>query len=135
MIFKLHPVEYDIWKEVFPQLRKSRVKVICDDKYSLYHCLAKSDIIIGINSTALFEAALFDVKIIIYKDSDYQISSFLYENRIADLIQNYDELMEKVKESSPIKCNRFDKVFARNSIDNFDSEISKIIAYHSSVKI
>ncbi len=127
IIFKLHPHEYKIWKERFPLLRRSKVKVIGDDKFSLYYCLAKADIVLGVNTTALFEAVMFNVKILIYQDSDYQISKFLYENGIAELISNYEQLQEAVTSKTEISGGLYDKVFTRNSIDNFNREIRKII--------
>ncbi len=127
IVFKLHPHEYKIWKERFPLLRRSRVKVISNDKYSLYYCLAKSDIVLGINSTALYEAVMFDVAILIYKDSDYQISRFLYENGIAELISSYEQLKDTITASNVVSSGSYEKVFTKNSIDNFNREIKKII--------
>ncbi|MEC2159780.1 hypothetical protein [Virgibacillus halodenitrificans] len=73
--YKLHPGEFGRWKKEYPQLlqmsKLSNVEIIEDEK-NLYDLFTTSSIVIGVSSTAIFEAVAFKVQPIIVKLSSYE---------------------------------------------------------------
>lgn len=68
MVYKLHPGEYDRWRQYESLVRLSKydnVKVIDNNKIPLYRLLAESRFLIGLSSTVIFEALSFDCTILL----------------------------------------------------------------------
>ncbi len=65
--YKLHPGEYDRWKTDYPNLVKlselENVTIIDNNNTNLYTFLAESEFVIGVYSTAIYEALAFDCKV------------------------------------------------------------------------
>ncbi len=63
IIYKLHPLEYAIWKDDYPLLyqavKNGIIDIVDKDAPSLYQLLAEAKWQIGVNSTALFEGLAF----------------------------------------------------------------------------
>jgi hypothetical protein len=66
IIYKLHPGEYNRWKDEYRELRESDVTVIEGDQPSLYQLFAESRVQVGVGSTALFEGSTFDLETFVY---------------------------------------------------------------------
>ena len=92
IIFKLHPGEIP-FKERYSLLKSySNIEII--GNYNIYELIAKSSIIIGYNSTTLFEALKFpDKRIFILENNDVP-------NEIGYKFTNVDELIEAIKDNS-----------------------------------
>ena len=79
IIYKLHPGEFSVWEEKYPQLVNSRIKVISDNKTDLYQLFCQSDILIsGFNSTTIF-AGMY-----------YGLRTYVADYRLIDEIRNLE---------------------------------------------
>jgi len=68
IIHKLHPVEFEVWKQAYPVLLEA-IKLpnfqIVENEKHLYSILKVSSYAIGVNSTAIYESLLLDCKVIL----------------------------------------------------------------------
>ena len=92
IIFKLHPGEIP-FKERYDSLKSySNIEII--GNYNIYELIARANIIIGYNSTTLFEALKFPGKrIFIVENNDIP-------NGIGYKFSNVEELIETIKDNS-----------------------------------
>ena len=80
IIYKLHPGEFSVWEEKYPQLVNSQIKVISDNKTDLYQLFCESDILIsGFNSTTIFEGMY------------YGLQAYVSDYRLIDEIRNLEK--------------------------------------------
>lgn len=92
IIFKLHPGEIP-FKERYISLKScSNIEII--GNYNIYELIAKANIIIGYNSTTLFEALKFPEKRIFIIDNDD------VPDEIGHKFTNVEELIETIKDNS-----------------------------------
>jgi hypothetical protein len=62
IVYKLHPLEYPIWKDKYPWLADSDIEVIDRSDRSLYSLFAESEVIVGGFSTAIIEGLSFGLR-------------------------------------------------------------------------
>lgn len=125
IVFKLHPNEYAVWRNIYNDLSE-RVQVIADNERDVHYYLANSDIVIGINSTALFEASFYPVDIFILKEESCQNMDILLKAGGAELVEDEEDLLFKI-----INRGREHKIensfYERNAIENINREIETIL--------
>lgn len=126
ILFKLHPNEYTCWNEIYKNLSQC-VQVIDHNKYDIHYYLANSDIVVGINSTALFEATFYPVDIYILQEDSYQNMNLLIRSGAATLVCGSPALLSCIYENSAGKSSNNDNIFRKNSINNVNSEIERIL--------
>ena len=124
IIFKLHPSEYDGWREHYSDLCEYAISIVDRNEYDIYHYLGQTDYVVGISSTVLFEAIPFDANIIIIKEQDYTKCKIIYENKCALLIENEEELIDIIRTGVKINSKNVDDFyFESHSIDKMISVI------------
>jgi len=69
VIYKLHPGEFDRWVNEYPCLNKlnelDNISIIDNNNSNLYSYLAKSEFVVGVYSTAVYDALSFNCKVIL----------------------------------------------------------------------
>ncbi len=126
ILFKLHPNEYTCWKEIYKNLSQ-QIHVIDHNENDIHYYLANSDIVVGINSTALFEATFYPVGIYILQEDSYQNMNLLLKSGAATLVSDSTGLLSSIYENSEGKSSNNDIIFRKNSIKNINSEIKNIL--------
>ena len=126
VIYKLHPAEYETWREDMPCLVDTSVEVIDNRGVDLYELFARSDIQIGAYSTAMFEGMGFGLRTFIYNVGHYDIMLPLIEQGYAELVTSAEECVKLINEdkSGNIDGSMFWK---RNALENIRTEINAII--------
>lgn len=67
IVFKMHPSEYNGWKDRYKMLAASSIEVADPVSSDLYELFARASFIVGMGSTtALYEGMMFDVPVFIY---------------------------------------------------------------------
>lgn len=127
IVFKLHPLEFDSWRMVYQNL-PDYVRVIDNNEKDIHSYLANSDFVIGITSTALFEAAAYPADIFILEEESWQSMHILLQAGRATLVHNDDELYSCIMSSSEDKSEIKSCFWAENAIENINMEIEKIIS-------
>jgi hypothetical protein len=94
--YKLHPGEYDRWKTDYPYLQKINMlenfTIVDNNNTNLYSYMAKSEFVIGVYSTAIYEALSFKCKGIVINLPGVEYFNDLIKDKIVRLVNNKEEL-------------------------------------------
>ena len=115
IVYKLHPHEYDNWKNRYPWLANSRATVVDADQPHLYEIFAQSTVQVGVNSTALYEGLAFGLPTLLYDASDAKCSHDLIEVWEGSLVHNIDDIIAATKKMTKQLNNSVSNIFERNS--------------------
>ncbi len=127
IIYKLHPKEMRDWKTVVSsKLLNTSIEIVHSLDKSLYECLGEADWVVGMSSTALYEATAFDCKIAIVDHVFSAFSAPLYEQGKAILVKNVDELINQILSDSFIPNSKV-SFFENNSICKIENAVKCII--------
>ncbi len=126
IIYKLHPGEYSNWKEMYPELAKSKLKVVDHTGKNIHELFRESMIQIGVNSTAIYEGLSYGLKTMIFNAPGYEYMQYLIETEIAVKMSSVKDFFTSLRN---IQSKDFDDkiFFKRNSIKNITENIKKII--------
>lgn len=127
--YKLHPAEYNTWKETYPWLCDSTVEVLGENDISLYEMFAKSDIQVGVGSTAIYEGLGFGVETFIYEIIEKNVFYDLCDKGYAKRFQDVDSLlaeMENGREKKEETKSYEMEFWAKDSLNNMLREIKAI---------
>ena len=92
VVYKLHPGEYDRWREEYPWLVNTDFEVIDGSEPPLYQLFAESSVQVGVYSTAVYEGLAFDLETYVYDCSGSNVLDSLIEEGSAELISSAEEL-------------------------------------------
>jgi hypothetical protein len=104
IIFKMHPQEY-IQFEKNAELLKNNVSVVSTDEPELHELLATSKWVIGVYSTALYEALFFDCKVFVYELPGASYLNDLIESHAISKINKAEDFILKMN-STEINANK-----------------------------
>ncbi len=126
IIYKLHPGEYSNWKEIYPKLDKSTLKIVDHTGKNIHELFSESTIQIGVNSTAIYEGLSYGLKTMIFSAPGYEYMQYLIETENATKISSVKDFISSL---SKTKSKEFDAnlFFKRNSVKNISENIKKII--------
>ena len=142
IFYKLRPEEYQTWQEDYSLLEKisNSIYVIQDDDIDIYYYFKKCEFVIGTNSTALVEAIPFS-EVLVYKKGWYfELEDYISKKLMRDFESKQDFLSffnsniseKKRNNMSELKSDFSEKIFCKNSEEQINFEISKIIETHIS---
>lgn len=126
IVFKLHPEEYASWRTIYQNLPNS-IKIIDNNEKDIHFYLAQSDFVIGINSTALFEAAAYSCDIYILEEESCQSMNILLKAGRASLVHTEEELFSGIMSNADRKSGDKTSFYEEYAIENINVEIEKII--------
>lgn len=126
LVYKLHPGEYDRWRTSYPWLDDSDISVIDSSEPPLYELFANSCAQIGVNSTAVYEGATFDLNTFIYSISGWENLRPLLDNGAAQKIGSVGQFLSKFNEKKRKGNNSTDKFFKCDAIKNAEEELTKL---------
>ncbi len=132
IVFKLHPAEFGSWKSIYKTL-SNEIQIIDSNDKDIHYYLANSDFVIGINSTALFEAAFYPVDVFILEEEGYQGMKIMLEAKRAILVHDSQELVSYITAERSVNNQKVDDFFQRNAIKNINKEIEGIIRKHREI--
>ncbi len=132
IIYKLHPEEYSGWTKNYPELKKSSIEVIDNDRIPLYQLLAQSKIQIGVYSTVIYEGLVFQLKTFLLNLPGVDHMDYLIQNQHAILVSSIDDLVAAIKNIELIKPVDPEHFFKKDSITNILSKIEAIIENQAS---
>lgn len=92
ILYKLHPSEYDIWRDLYPNLVNEKITVIDNDQISLYEYFTIADWVLGVYSTAIFEALFYGLTVYILKTDGYQYLDDLIKKGIVQFVEKPEDL-------------------------------------------
>ena len=130
IVYKLHPSEAEVWKEIYPELfvesQSGSIEVVSDHP-ALYYLFAKSKIQIGVSSFAIIEGLAFELQTYLINYPETQFLNYLIEKQIVHLVNSVDELIEKIENPKAADSNfRQNYFFKRNSLKNIIDKIEDL---------
>ena len=119
IIYKLHPGEYETWRQNYPELVNdlNNFTVIDNNQTPLYELFAKSSYQIGAFSTAIYEGLMFNCKTFILNVPGIEYLSDLIDEGYVFKVNNADDL---IKNLDSFKPKKYDNTFF---FKNFDFEL------------
>lgn len=126
IIYKLHPAEYQTWKESYPCLQSGKIEVIDHNSKSIYEYFAMSDMQIGVYSTAIYEGVGFGLQTLILRVGHYDIMQSLVDSGYAEYVDCVEDVVEYIRNNHQKKMegNQFWK---QNALQNMEDEIDKLL--------
>lgn len=119
IIYKLHPGEYETWRENYPELVEASAfdnfEVIDNSETPLYKLLAQSNYQVGAFSTAIYEGLMFNCKTFILDVPGVEYLDDLIEKGYVFKIDGADDLTKNLKKFKPTD---YDKNFFFKNLDN-----------------
>lgn len=98
IVYKLHPGEYDRWKNEYPLLLKfnelENTSVVDSNITNLYQLFAESSYLIGVYSTAIFEGLAFGAKTFIVDLPGSEYMDKIIELDLAKKIKTADDFID-----------------------------------------
>ena len=118
IIYKLHPGEYETWRQNYPELveasKRDDFEVIDNSQTPLYKLFAESNYQVGAFSTAIYEGLMFNCKTFILDVPGVEYLSDLINKNYVFKITNSQDLIANLDEFTP---EDYDKNFFFKSLD------------------
>lgn len=127
IIYKLHPGEYERWRERYRKLADSGIEVIDNNKVDLYELFAASEYQIGgYGSTATFEGLEFGLKTFVMREGAYPMLIALCEKGMAQFFDTAQDLYRLITSDSG-RQQRVKSFWKENALENMKREIDFIM--------
>lgn len=115
VVYKLHGGEYNSWKNSYPNLLNSNVKVIDSDDIDFYSLMCQSSAIVSVYSTAIYEALGIGKKVYLLNLPSIQYVSELIDNQYVKVINDHLELLDNIDVDSEVSNGWSDPNYFFNS--------------------
>lgn len=126
IIYKLHPKEYSIWKESYPELYASKVEVIDTLDVNIYQCFSRADVQVGGNSTATYEGLAYNLQTYIINYPEIGEAMDLCTAGVANLFNTPEELVRFIKENRGIEGKKYG-IWKDNAVNNYVQGITELL--------
>ena len=123
LIYKLHPLEFNYYKERYPWLLNEKLDVIDNNDNHIYRYLAQSSIQIGTRTASIWEGIGFgcDTILLNFGDTAKNMEYFTKEKGVP-LVDTSDEVVKLVQSGAAGKVDP-DCIFEPNAFSNIMSFI------------
>lgn len=103
IFYKPHPGEiFSNNKDYFKQLEDNDIYVLRDYKTDLYGILKKSRWVLGVSSTALYEALAFNCQVFVLKENTYESLNKLIKRNLVYLIKSSNEVHRLIRNKKKV---------------------------------
>lgn len=129
ILLKLHPYEYSLYKQgYYKNLENEGIQVAAGLNKHLYDYFRMATCVIGVNSTALYEALAFNKPIYIYKNKYGTENLVELSNSIPliNIFENIEMLIEQIKNMKDGKNNNINYIFSDNAMERMLQAIKQI---------
>lgn len=125
IIYKLHPEEYNGWRDKCPWLCQEGIEVVDSLEHNIYEYFAQSDIQVGAYSTAIYEGLGFGLQTYIYQVGHADTMKGLCEQGYAAWVRSAEELSDLIKTNIGVEQPDTEGFWKRNALQNMKGEIGK----------
>lgn len=132
IIYKLHPSEYDGWREQHSELLKDNIEVIDNREHNIYEFFSQCSIQVGVYSTAIYEGLGFHLTTYIYDIGHADTMEELCRQGYATYVKSAEELYMHIT-TEKTNGNRKDgkNFWKMDSLENICAEIDKLLENES----
>jgi hypothetical protein len=129
--YKLHPREFDNWREEYKSLLSTKIQVIDTNYHDIHYYFSIAKIQIGVYSTSIYEGLGYNLKTYIFKAFGYNFMEDLYLKTNIKLVETAID----IKKDLDTLSNKYDVIesnsfWEKNSLLKVKSEIEKIMRNH-----
>lgn len=128
IIFKMHPAEYNIAHNKYKYLNSIKnIKIIADDKIPLYEYFSKSKYVVGVYSTALIEALVFETHVFILKYPGWELFEDIKPDKNITFIEDVESMVDVVNQNTnSVNNSNLNSYFQSGSILKMQIELQNI---------
>ncbi|MFX0055465.1 MAG: hypothetical protein ACFFAX_15850 [Promethearchaeota archaeon] len=127
ILYKLHPRECVGWREQYPELAASDVKVVDNPGERLHGLFPDCSIQIGVCSTAIYEGLVFGLQSYLVDAPCIEIMTSLLERGLATKVSTPEELVGFIKQNKKPKRHDVDYYFKVNALENIKTFLKDFI--------
>lgn len=128
VVFKLHPIEYSSWREMYPELASSGLTVLDTNEKSIYELFATAYAQVGVKSTAMYEGIGFGLQTYIMEHPMATDIMGVYEKGYAKVVKSADELYDYINGDNEIDVHAAaDYFWEPNAKENTVKILKKIL--------
>jgi hypothetical protein len=127
--YKLHPGEYDRWRDAYPWLAEAELRVVDGSGPSLYRLFAESEAQVGVSSTALYEGFRFGLDTYVLDRPSAEYAAPLIDAEAAELIESAEEIVKGLS-NHRIRDADTTQFFEPHPILNFRRAVKSIADYN-----
>ena len=129
IIYKLHPSEYNIWKEEYPWLLSDNIQVIDNNSRDIYSFLKDAYCQVGCFSTAIFEGLGLGVKAYVVDAYGVEYLEDLYENKegFVSLVKRPSDILKDLENVRMDSDSMKNFIWKSDAIDNINRELKSIL--------
>ena len=121
ILYKLHPGEYAIFREQYPELEHENIVVLQDNTYGLYDCFISSMAQVGVYSTAIYEGLGFGLATYIYQIEMAENMLDLCHAGYAKYVKDSNQLYSYIEE--PARTNQGENFWKENAMETMLSVV------------
>jgi len=122
--YKLHPGESYNWRDRYPWLIDSDIDVVGHNSAPLFKLISKSESIVGVSSSVLFQATKFNKNIMVYSHEKSKFGLELVNNDCATLVKRPKDIISAIN-THESKCQPT-YYFADDPIKKYKNNIRQI---------
>lgn len=130
LIYRLHPSEAVAWRERYPALASSGIRVEEATTRALYAAQADADVQVGVYSTALMEGIAFGLDTLIMSLPGHEQLSFLIERDLARRVDDVPGLASALRTPHHPAAARAHALWADDPPQRFAHFVEEMIAAH-----
>ncbi|MBW1895282.1 MAG: hypothetical protein JRI91_16565 [Deltaproteobacteria bacterium] len=137
IIFKLHPKQYNDWKERFSDIlceMPLNIVIYGKDAPNIYRLFRTSRVQVGVFSTALYEGLGFGLKTIICMLPGWRFAKQLVSSKQASLAKNSKDILRLISIDDG-KNNDVAKIFRPNAVNNMHFAIDEILEQRKKLRV
>lgn len=124
VVYKLHPGEYDRWRSEYPWLEDADVRVIAEERPTLYRLFAEATAQVGVYSTAVYEGLMFELQTYLVDLPGVEYMEGLLAEEHVRMVDRPEEVAVNVDEPVEFDVDRF---FSPEPIENVDRALESIM--------
>lgn len=121
--YKLHPGEYCTWRKDYTDLYKAslleNVQIIDNSEIDLYYYFKKANIVVGVYSTAIYEAMGLECKVILVDLPGLEYMKELIATKVVNVANESKDIIKFIEEDN-FNSNLDFTYFFNNKIDFID---------------
>lgn len=131
IIYKLHPSEYEGWREKCPELLRENIEVADSREHSIYEYFSRCSIQVGVYSTAIFEGLGFNLMTYIYDIGHADTMAELCRQGYAICVKNVKDLYAHITTVETNNNTNGRNFWKTDSLKNICNEIDRLLENES----
>ena len=127
IVYRLHPSEAQGWRERYPSLARSGIRVEEATARSLYAAQADADVQVGVYSTALMEGMAFGLDTVLVGLPGHEQLAFLVEQSLARRADDVETLTNMLKAPRLSAPHQSDQLWAPDPARRFANFVEEVL--------